>query len=91
VREVRITAQNPSPEAQRRKAYIRTCNAFDETAGTGPLVVVLVTVDDLVDQNAADLVGATVRTVHDVLACEMDLFGCFRARSIGYAVHGSKD
>jgi hypothetical protein len=71
--------------------YVRTCDAFDETAGTGSLAVVLITVDYLVDHNAADLVRATVRAVHDVLASEVDLLGCFRARSIGYTVHGSKD
>ena len=70
---------------------MRTCDAFDETARTNSLAVVLVTVDDLVDHNAADLVRATVHTVYDVLACEVDLLGCFRARSIGYTVHGSKD
>ena len=57
--------------------YVRTCDAFDETAGAGALAVVLVTVDDLVDQNAADLVCAAVRAVHDVLACEVDFLGCF--------------
>jgi hypothetical protein len=69
----------------------RTCDAFDETAGAGALAVVLVTVDDLVDQYAADLVRATVLTVYDVLAREVDLLGRFRACGIRYALHGSKD
>lgn len=73
------------------KADIRTRDAFDETAGAGALGVVLVTMDDLVDQYAADLFGATVLTVYDVLAREVDLLGRFRARGIRYALHGSKD
>lgn len=70
---------------------MRTCDAFDETAGAGALAVVLVTMDDLVDQHAADFVGASVLTVYDVLAREVDLLGRFRARGIRYALHGSKD
>jgi len=70
---------------------IRTCDALDETAGAGALAVVLVTMDDLVDQYATDFVGASVFTVYDVLAREVDLLGCFRARGISYALHGSKD
>lgn len=69
----------------------RTCDAFDETAGAGALAVVLVTVDDLVNQYAANLVGATVLTVHDVLVREVDLLGRFRACGIRHALHGSKD
>jgi hypothetical protein len=48
-------------------------------------------VNDLVDQYAADLVGATVLTVYDVLAREVNLLGRFRACGIRYALHGSKD
>ena len=70
---------------------IRTCDAFDETAGAGAVEVVLVTMDDLVDQYAADFVSATVLRVYDVLAGKVDLLGRFRARGISYAVHGSKD
>jgi hypothetical protein len=70
---------------------VRTCDAFDETAGTGSLAIVLITVDYLVDHNTADLVRATVRAVHYVLASEVDFLGCFRARSIRYTVHGPKD
>jgi hypothetical protein len=73
------------------RADVRTCDALNKTAGTGALAVVLVTVDDFVDQNAADLICATFRTVHDVLACEVNLLGCFRAGCIGYTIHGSKD
>ncbi len=54
-----------------------TCNAFDETAGAGALEIVLVTMDDLMDQYAADLVGATALRVYDVLACKVDLLGHF--------------
>jgi hypothetical protein len=70
---------------------VRTRDAFDETAGAGAVEVVLVAVDDLVDQHAADLVGATVLGVYDVLARKVDLLGRFRARGVRYAVHGSKD
>jgi hypothetical protein len=44
------------------------CDALNETARTGALAVVLVTVDDFVDQNAADFIGATFGAVYDVLA-----------------------
>ena len=47
--------------------------------------------DDLVNQNATDLLCATIRTIHDVLACEVNFLGCFRAGRIGYTIHGSKD
>lgn len=75
----------------RKVVDMRTCDAFDETAGAGAVEVVLVTMDDLVDQYAADLVGATVFRVYDVLARKVDLLGRFRARGISHAVHGSKD
>jgi hypothetical protein len=51
----------------------------------------LITVDDLVDQDAADLIRTTVRAVHDVLARKVDFLGRFRPSRVGYAVHGAKD
>ena len=68
-----------------------TCNAFDETAGAGALEIVLVTIDDLVDKYAADLVGTMALRVYNVLARKVDLLGRFRARGISYTIHGSKN
>ncbi len=73
------------------QADIRTCNTLDKTARTGTLAVVLVTVDDFVNQNAVDLIRASIRAVHDVLACEVNLLGSMRASCVGYTIHGSKD
>lgn len=76
-----------SPE----QADVRTRNTLNKTARTDALTVVLVTVDDLVDQNPADLICATIRAVHDVLACEVNLLGTMSTGCIGYTVHRSKD
>lgn len=56
--------KSQSPE----QADVRTGNALGKTARTEALTVVLETVDDFVDQNPADLICATIRAVHDVLA-----------------------
>jgi hypothetical protein len=73
------------------QADLRTRNTLDKTARTDALTVVLVTVDDFVDQNPADLICATIRAVHDVLACEVNLLGCMSTGCIGYTIHRSKD
>ena len=70
---------------------VRTRNTLDKTARTDALTVVLETVDDFVDQNSADLICATIRAVHDVLTCEVNLLGSMRTGCIGYTVHRSKD
>jgi len=76
-----------SPE----QADIRTRNTLNKTARTDALTVVLVTVDDFVDQNPADLICTTIRAVHDVLACKVNLLGSMGTGCIGYTVHRSKD
>ena len=76
-----------SPE----QADVRTRNTLDKTARTDALTVVLITVDDFVNQNPADLVCATIRAVHDVLAGEVNLLGSMRTGCIGYTIHRSKD
>jgi hypothetical protein len=76
-----------SPE----QADVRTRNTLDKTAWTDALTVILVTVDDFVDQNPADLICATIRAVHDVLACEVNLLRGMRTGCIGYTIHRSKD
>lgn len=75
----------------RVQADVRTRNTLDKTARTDALTVVLVTVDDFVDQNPADLMCATIRAVHDVLACEVDFLMIMRTGCIGYTIHRPKD
>lgn len=73
------------------QADVRTRNTLDKTARTDALTVVLVTVNDFVDQNPADLICATIRAVYDVLTGEVYLLGSMRTGGIGYTIHRSKD